>query len=159
MFWRRKNHTNSSGSVGINDFNDDTICGADEEEETQQNHPPVQHVYDLLHEGTFPVVAVAVQPQKSGKAHGQRSKANRANKGNQIVENRNGLSEDEGNGSEDNRAAHPGSPVNHRVALQVTSVTQDTHKDVLGRNLEQNRVSMSKLILNVKISHAGRSWR
>lgn len=104
----------------------------------------MQHVDDLLCEGTFPVVAVAVQPQESGKGHGQRSKANGANKGNQIVEDRNGLSEDEGDGSEDNRAAHPGSPVNERVALQVASVTQDTHKDVLGRNLEENRVSVVK---------------
>ena len=85
-------------------------------------------------------MTVAVQPQETGKAHGQRREANGPNQSNQIVEDRNGLAEDEGNSTETDRATHPSDPMNDSVGLQMARVTQDTHKDIFGGDLNSKSV-------------------
>ena len=98
-----------------------------------------------MHKCTLPVVTVAVKPQETWKAHGQRGEANGPNQGNQIVEDRDSLTEDKGNSTETDRAAHPSDPMNDSVGLQMTRVTQDTHKYVFSGDLN-SKISSGSLI-------------
>lgn len=80
-------------------------------------------------------MSIAVQPQESRQTHGKRCKTHRADQCDEIIENRDGLGEDKRDGTERDRAAHPGNPMNSCVGLQMAGVTQDTHENVFGGNL------------------------
>ena len=103
----------------------------------------MQKVNYLLGDGTFAVVTVAVQPQKARETHGEGSKADGPDQSNQVVKNWDCLGEDERNGTKQNSAGHPGSPMNNRVGLQMAGFAQDTHKDVFSGNLIR-KVSFEK---------------
>lgn len=89
-----------------------------------------------LDSGSGAVVAMIVEPEPARKHHGQRRETNRAGEGVEVVEDRDGLCEDEGDKRKAECAAKPCSPVHERIGLQVARVSKYAYEYVLCGYLE-----------------------
>lgn len=75
-------------------------------------------------------------PQPPGQGESDRSKAKRPRQRQQIVEDRNRLSQDKRNRSQSTRATEPSAPVHPCVGLQVLGIPQNPHENILGADVQ-----------------------
>ena len=88
-------------------------------------------VHRLLTNSATSVCAVIVKPETAWESNCQRSKTDRSGESDQVVEDRDSLSQKEGDRRETNGAGEPGAPMHHCILLEMWRVSENANKEIL----------------------------